>query len=152
MSLYQFFQEQKLNTTIEEAWDFISAPKNLQKITPDYMGFNIVTPNLPNKIYEGMLIQYKVRPLLGLKMNWLTEITQVKELKFFVDEQRIGPYSIWHHQHFLEPLDQGVLMKDIVSYVPPFGYLGDIANTLFIRRKLDSIFKYRKEVLEKLFN
>ena len=101
MGFYQFKRQQEINQPIEKLWNFISSPKNLKKITPDYMGFDVTSENLPDKMYEGMIISYKVSPVLGIKTNWVTEITHVEEGKYFVDEQRVGPYKIWHHQHFL---------------------------------------------------
>lgn len=151
MGFYQFKREQLVNSSINEVWDFISSPDNLKKITPDSMGFDILTPDLPSKIYEGMIISYIVRPMLGIKTNWVTEITHVVDKSYFVDEQRVGPYTIWHHQHIITPVENGVLMKDIVSYKPPFGILGSIANAIFIKKKLNSIFDYRTKVLEELF-
>jgi ligand-binding SRPBCC domain-containing protein len=151
MGFYQFKQTQKIKGTIDEVWDFIASPANLKKITPDYMGFDITSGDLPEKMYPGMIICYKVSPLLGIKMNWLTEITQVDENIFFIDEQRIGPYKIWHHQHRIEPIEGGVLMTDIVTYQPPMGFLGSIANTLVIKNKLNEIFNYRKNVLNEIF-
>lgn len=151
MAFYQFQKEQIVNTSIEELWNFISSPQNLKKITPDYMGFDILSKNLPDKIYEGMIIAYEVRPLFGIKTTWVTEITHVKDKSYFVDEQRVGPYSLWHHQHIILPTTKGVLMKDIVSYQPPFGFLGGIANGLIIETKLKEIFDFRTSVLEKLF-
>lgn len=152
MAFYQFQREQLLTTTIDELWDFISSPQNLKRITPDYMGFDILSKNLPDKIYEGMIISYIVKPVLGLKTNWVTEITHIKDKAYFVDEQRVGPYSIWHHQHIIKQQGKQVLMKDIVSYKPPFGMLGSIGNKLIIHKKLNEIFDYRTEVLEKLFH
>jgi ligand-binding SRPBCC domain-containing protein len=151
MGFYQFKREQVIHSTINEVWDFISSPENLKKITPDSMGFDIRTPDLPSKIYEGMIISYTVRPMLGIKTNWVTEITHVVDKSYFVDEQRVGPYTMWHHQHIISPVKNGVLMKDIISYKPPFGILGNIANVLFIRKKLKSIFNYRTKVLEEFF-
>lgn len=151
MAFYQFHKTQLINGSMEEVWDFISSPGNLKEITPDYMGFEITSGNLPLRMYPGMIISYFVKPLLGIKMTWVTEITHVEEMRYFVDEQRRGPYSMWHHQHFLEPSGQGVLMTDIVSYSPPFGFLGALANSLFIRKQLDSIFKYRANKIDKLF-
>jgi ligand-binding SRPBCC domain-containing protein len=151
MAFYQFYREQKLKASIDEVWNFISSPKNLKEITPDYMGFDIRSNHLPDEMYPGMIISYQVSPLLGIKTNWVTEITQVRDRSYFVDEQRIGPYSIWHHQHIIEIHADGVLMKDIVSYQPPFGILGAIANTLIIKGKLNEIFEYRKKVLELKF-
>lgn len=148
MAFYQFYREQKIEASMNEVWNFISSPENLKEITPDYMGFDITSKHLPEKMYPGMIISYRVSPLLGIKTNWVTEITQVKDRSYFVDEQRVGPYSIWHHQHIIEAIPDGVLMKDIVSYQPPLGFLGAIANTLVIKRKLNEIFDYRKKVLE----
>ena len=114
------------------------------------MGFDI-TSDSPDKMYPGLIISYKVSPLFGIKTQWVTEITQVKDRSFFIDEQRVGPYALWHHQHHIEPIEGGVLMKDIVSYQPPFGILGALANRLFIRSKLEEIFAFRKVALEKRF-
>jgi len=151
MAFYQFQREQFIHASIDELWDFISSPKNLKKITPKSMGFDIHTKDLSDKIYEGMIISYTVRPLLGIPVNWVTEITHIKDKSYFADEQRVGPYSLWHHQHIIVPSKNGVLMKDIVSYKPPFGLLGSIANSLFIKTKLTEIFDYRKKVLENIF-
>lgn len=150
MSIYTLKYEQIIPTTKEKLWDFISSPRNLQKITPAYMGFEIKT-ELPKKMYPGMLIQYTVKPVLGIKMPWLTEITQVDEGNYFVDEQRVGPYTIWHHQHHLKEVENGILMTDIIDYVPPFGILGDIANSLFIKKQLAEIFEYRRKVMVEMF-
>lgn len=152
MAFYQLYKEQVLQTSVEEAWNFISSPKNLKKITPDYMGFDIISNNLPEKMYPGMIIEYKVSPVFNIKTQWVTEITQVKEHSFFIDEQRIGPYKLWHHQHILEPQHNGTLMKDIISYQPPFGFMGALANTLFIRKQLEEIFEYRFKSLDMLFH
>ena len=152
MSHFQLKKIQLLNTDIDTIWDFASSPKNLKEITPDYMLFNITSEGLPEKMYPGMIITYEVSPLLNIKMKWVTEITQVVEKKFFIDEQRIGPYSLWHHQHFFEEKDEGVLMTDIVTYKPPFGFLGDIANSLFIEKQLEEIFQYRWDAMDKKFN
>lgn len=151
MAFYQIIKTQKLPTTIEKIWDFISSPENLKEITPDHMGFNITGNTGTGKMYPGMIITYKVSPVLGIKMTWVTEITQVRESEYFVDEQRVGPYAMWHHQHKIEPIEGGVLMTDIVSYKPPLGFLGAIANTLFIKQQLKGIFDYRTVALEKKF-
>ena len=151
MGFYQFKRQQVIHRPIEELWLFISNPKNLKKITPDYMGFDVMSEKLSDKMYEGMIISYKVSPLLGVKTTWVTEITHIKEGTYFVDEQRVGPYKIWHHQHFLESIPEGTLMTDIISYQPPFGVLGSIANKLFIKQKLEEIFDYRSKILIQLF-
>jgi len=151
MAFYQFQKEQYIKASLEEIWDFISSPQNLKKITPTKMGFDIRTTNLPDKIYEGMIISYTVRPLFGIPTEWVTEITHVRDKSYFVDEQRVGPYKLWHHQHIILPQNNGVLMKDIVSYQPPFGVLGRIANALVIRKTLNEIFDFRTVALEKIF-
>ena len=152
MSHFQLRREQFVKTDIDTIWDFASSPKNLKEITPDYMLFDITSKDLPEKMYPGMIITYRVSPLLNIKMNWVTEITQVKDRHFFIDEQRLGPYTMWHHQHFFEEKDDGVLMTDIVTYIPPFGILGDIANTLFIKKQLKEIFDYRFKIMNQKFN
>ena len=151
MAFYQLTTTQKIPTTIDEIWDFISSPANLKDITPEYMGF-VVTGNTGiGKMYPGMIITYKVSPLLGIKLNWVTEITHVRDKEYFVDEQRIGPYAMWHHEHKIEAIAGGVLMTDIITYQPPFGVLGAIANALFIKKQLKEIFDYRKLALEKKY-
>ncbi len=150
MAFYQIIKKQKVNASIDEVWDFISSPANLKEITPDYMGFDITSEELQEKMYPGMIITYEVTPVFGIKTAWMTEITQVREKEFFIDEQRIGPYSLWHHQHHIEAIDNGVLMTDIVTYSPPLGFIGAIANTVMIKGKLKEIFDYRfKAVIKK---
>jgi len=141
---------QNIPSTIDEVWDFISSPKNLKLITPPYMGFNIITEEETDKMYAGQIIAYKVSPLAGLKMTWVTEITHIEEKKYFVDEQRFGPYALWHHKHFIKAINGGVEMKDIVHYKVPFGFLGDIANSILVQKKLKEIFDFRyQKVIEK---
>lgn len=149
--MYQLYAKQKIPAELSDVWEFISSPANLKRITPDYMGFQITSEMISDKMYPGMIIAYKVSPVGGIKMNWVTEITHVKEKEYFVDEQRIGPYKLWHHEHKLEIVDGGVLMTDIVSYKPPFGIFGAIANSLFIKKQLKQIFDYRTKSLENLF-
>jgi ligand-binding SRPBCC domain-containing protein len=151
MGMYQLKTEQKIPATIEEVWDFISSPRNLKHITPAQMGFEITNEPIADKMYTGMIISYKVAPILGIKMNWVTEITHVQDHEFFIDEQRLGPYTMWHHQHHIQPIDGGVIMKDIVSYIPPMGFLGDIANSIFIKSQLDAIFAFRHKAVDKYF-
>lgn len=151
MGFFQLHKTQKIPATVDQVWDFISSPANLKIITPEYMRFNITSKLTNEKMYPGMIISYKVSPVLGIKMTWVTEITQVKEKEYFVDEQRVGPYSMWHHEHKIEPVEGGVLMTDIVSYKPPFGMLGSIANTLLIKKQLKEIFDFRTLAVEKIF-
>jgi ligand-binding SRPBCC domain-containing protein len=149
--MYQLRFEQKIPTNIESVWNFISDPRNLKKITPSYMGFQITNEPIAEKMYAGMIIAYKVTPLLNIPMQWVTEITHVQEMEYFVDEQRIGPYSLWHHQHRISEIEGGTLMQDIVSYKPPFGPLGIMANSLIIEGQLKSIFDYRFEAVVREF-
>ena len=150
--IHQLKTEQFLNSNIDHVWDFMSSPRNLKKITPPYMGFDITSTDLPDKMYAGMIITYKVSPILSIPTTWVTEITHVAEKKFFIDEQRVGPYTMWHHQHFFKKHKNGVLMNDIITYKAPLGPLGLLANYLFISKKLKSIFEYRYKTLNKIFN
>jgi ligand-binding SRPBCC domain-containing protein len=148
--MYQFKTIQIIPTDLETCWDFFSSPKNLKIITPDYMGFEVLV-DVPEKMYAGLMIEYEVRPLMGIPMKWITEITHVDELKFFVDEQRKGPYKIWHHEHHFKQLENGIEMTDIVSYELPFGILGKLAHPLVVKSKLNQIFDYRFQKVEDIF-
>lgn len=151
MAIYQLYREQKIPADVEAVWDFISSPGNLKHITPAYMGFEITSEGLPEQVYEGMIIMYSVSPVFGIHMRWVTEITHVVDKQYFVDEQRVGPYKIWHHQHRIHPVDDGVLMTDLVTYKPPLGFLGALANHLLINKKLDEIFEFRRKKLIQIF-
>ncbi len=142
---------QKLPISLEKAWDYFSSPKNLREITPDEMGFKVLTPNLPEKMYPGIFIAYIVKPLMGIPMKWVTEITHIREKEFFVDEQRLGPYQIWHHQHFFKEIPGGVEMHDIVDYRLPLGILGKWVNAFFVGNRVKQIFAYRRSKLTELF-
>ena len=135
----------------EEAWDFFSRPENLDTITPDDLSFEIISDVKDKKMYPGMMILYKVSPFKGIKMNWCTEISHVRKPFYFVDEQRTGPYSIWHHEHHFEEVEDGILMTDILHYAVPFGLIGRIANYLVVDRKINHIFEHRKRILSSLF-
>lgn len=149
---YQLYKEQQLNCNIETAWEFFSSPFNLSKITPKDMGF-IVTSDLGNEpIYEGLVIDYTVSPLLKIPMKWRTKITDVDFQKSFTDFQEKGPYKYWNHFHEFIPNKKGVLIRDTVDYELPFGFLGSIAHKLLVKRKLEAIFSYRNQILEKTFN
>jgi len=136
---------------INTAWDFFSSPKNLSKITPSYMGFNITSELKNEKMYPGIIIVYKVRPVLGIPITWVTEITEVSEGKYFIDEQRVGPYKIWHHEHHFREIEGGVEMTDLLYYKLPFGFIGKIINALYVGKKVKRIFEYRTQVLDKMF-
>ena len=151
MAFYQLIKTQKVPVSLAEIWDFISSPINLKEITPEHMGFAVTGNTGAEKMYPGMIITYKVSPMLGIKLNWMTEITQIRVHEYFVDEQRMGPYKMWHHQHKIEQIEGGILMTDIVTYQPPMGFLGALANSLFIKKQLQQIFDYRTIALEKRF-
>ena len=150
MKLYQIKTQQKLPISIEKAWDFFSNPKNLKKITPEEMSFEIIS-GAEKSIYPGQIIQYNVSPIFGIKLRWVTEITHVIDNKYFVDEQRFGPYSLWHHKHFFKEIKGGILMEDVVDYKIPLGWLGQLAHFIFVKNRLKKIFKFRENKLEKLF-
>ena len=137
--------------SMDEVWHFFSRPENLDRITPDDMSFEILTDIANQPMYQGMMIQYLVSPFLGIKMNWVTEITHVRDRQYFIDEQRFGPYALWHHQHHFEAVDGGVLMKDILHYKVPYGPIGTIADLVFVDRQIETIFKYRVKAVEEIF-
>jgi ligand-binding SRPBCC domain-containing protein len=149
--MYQLIRKQIVHTDLETCWDFFSNPSNLKLITPEYMGFDVKTET-PKEMYEGLIIAYKVSPLLSIPMEWVTEITHVRDKSFFVDEQRVGPYKLWHHEHHFKELEGGVEMIDIVSYQPPFGILGKLVHPFIIRPKLEQIFAYRIQKVNSIFN
>lgn len=145
-----FRSEQFLTISLQEAWDFFSAPKNLDLITPEDMAFRL-TSEPPERIYEGLLITYKVSPVLRIPLGWVTKITEVKEPYYFVDEQLKGPYKMWRHEHHFEEAPGGVLMRDIVRYSAGKSILGKIAERTFVDKRVRAIFAFRKKKLEELF-
>ncbi len=149
--MHQFKAEQFLPITMDKAWDFFSSPHNLSAITPPEMDFVILSQLNGEEIYEGMKIDYTVKPLFGIPVRWQTEICKVKKLSFFTDRQTKGPYKVWEHSHTFIEKDNGVLMTDVVNYKLPFGLLGRFAEWLLVRKKINAIFDYRKTILEKLF-
>ncbi|MBN8676700.1 MAG: SRPBCC family protein [Chitinophagales bacterium] len=153
MAVYTLKRVQRLPISLETAWDFFSNPGNLKAITPSYMGFEVTSdPEFSTcEMYAGQVITYTVKPVLGIPLFWMTEITHVSPGNFFVDEQRVGPYAIWHHQHHFKSIEGGVEMTDLVHYKVPMGWLGDLANSLFVRKQLQQIFDYRWNRLELMF-
>lgn len=148
---YRLYREQQLSCDIDQAWQFFSSPLNLSRITPEDMGF-MVTSELPGgAIFEGMLIDYTVSPILGIPLKWRTKITQVAPLKSFTDFQVQGPYKYWNHFHEFIPNADGVMMKDTVDYELPLGILGNMAHRIFVKKKLERIFDFRYRVLAQLF-
>jgi len=150
MKIYTLHTKQKLPISLQEAWDFLSDPKNLKTITPDYMGFHILS-GADRPMFQGQLIQYIVTPIAGIKTKWVTEITHVRDKEYFVDEQRFGPYDLWHHKHFIKEIPGGVEMEDIVDYKLPFGFLGQLVHPILVAPKLKEIFTYRRKKLIELY-
>ena len=150
MKLYRLETVQNLPISQKEAWDFLSDPKNLKRITPEYMGFEILS-GASDKMYAGQIIQYIVTPVMSIPTKWVTEITHVDEGKYFVDEQRFGPYALWHHKHFIKPIHKGVEMIDIIDYKIPFGILGQLVHPIIVAPKLKEIFEFRKHALNEMF-
>jgi len=150
MKIYTLHKKQKLPISIEKAWGFLSNPKNLKEITPDYMSFNIIS-TIDRPLYTGQIIQYIVTPLLGIKTKWVSEITHIEEKKYFVDEQMYGPYALWHHKHFIKEIDGGVELEDIIDYKVPLGILGQLIHPILVKPKLEEIFSYRQKKLIELF-
>lgn len=150
MKIYRFVRNQKIPIDKNEAWKFLSDPNNLKTITPDYMGFDIIEKE-NTKMYSGQIIKYIVTPVFGIKMNWVTEITHVKDFEYFVDEQRFGPYKFWHHKHLIKEIKDGVEMIDILDYALPFGFAGRFFHPIIIKPKLNEIFNYRRNKLIEIF-
>lgn len=150
MKLYQLRAKQAFPISKETAWEFLSNPKNLKIITPEHMGFNILS-GADRPMFQGQIIQYIVKPFPWIATKWVTEITHVKEGFYFVDEQRFGPYALWHHKHFLRPIDGGVEMEDLIDYKLPFGFLGQLVQPFLVKKQLQQIFAYRETKLETLF-
>jgi ligand-binding SRPBCC domain-containing protein len=148
--MHQFIRKQFVKTDLQTCWDFFSSPANLKRITPSYMGFDVKT-EVPAQMYEGLIIAYTVKPLLGIPVEWVTEITHVKDKSFFVDEQRKGPYTMWHHEHHFKEVDGGVEMTDIVSYIIPLGLIGKMVHPFIVKPKLEEIFAYRFKIVEEVF-
>jgi ligand-binding SRPBCC domain-containing protein len=149
--MYELKKTQLLPVSMEKAWDFFSSPHNLSVITPPEMEFKILTTNLPDPIAEGMEIDYRVRPLLRIPMRWKSRLCEIENGFSFTDIQLKGPYSFWYHKHTFTPVGDKVLMTDSIKYKLPLGILGRWMHTLFVRKKLESIFEYRYKKLEQLF-
>jgi ligand-binding SRPBCC domain-containing protein len=148
--IYTLETEQILPISVGEAWEFFSSPKNLQKITPSHMGFEITSGD-PDQMYPGQIITYSIGLFPGIKSNWVTEITHVTKERFFVDEQKFGPYKMWHHEHHFEPHPEGIRMTDKVSYKLPFGILGRMMHGIMIKPQLRKVFGFRFDILNQFF-
>ena len=149
--VYSIKAVQRIPIAIEATWDFFSNPENLTSITPPDVGFKIISVHHGELMYPGQIIEYKLRPLLNIPVYWMTEITHVEYKKCFVDEQRFGPFNLWHHQHHFRQIEGGVEMTDIVHYKLALWFLGDIANALFVKRKMKKVFDHRFIQIERLF-
>lgn len=141
---------QRLPLARDAAWQFFSRPENLARITPPDLGFSVTSP-LPERMYAGMIVSYRVSPFGGMTVPWVTEITHVREPEFFVDEQRSGPYRFWHHQHHFQAVAGGTEMTDLVHYQLPFGVLGDLVAGARVERRVTAIFAYRQRILTEMF-
>lgn len=152
MKIYRLEFTQKVPIDLDQAWEFFSSPSNLSEITPSSMAFDVTTPNIKNtKMYPGLIITYKVSPLLGIKLDWVTEITHVKDKEYFIDEQRFGPFAFWNHNHRFEKIEGGIIMRDILHYSVGFGPIGRLANVITVHSKIKEIFDYRVKKVEELF-
>lgn len=151
MAAHSIKTVQQIPVSLDKAWDFFSNPANLAAITPADIGFKVISKHHGDRMYAGQIIEYTVKPVLGIPVYWMTEITQVKEGVYFIDEQRRGPYALWHHQHHFKEIPGGVQMTDIVHYRNPFWIFGKLANVLFVRKKLEKIFEYRRKKVEEMF-
>lgn len=151
--VYSLKAIQKIPVDLETAWNFFSKPENLNAITPKKLGFKIL--NISNayedRMYAGQIIEYNVKPLLGIPLYWMTEMTHVKDKQFFIDEQRFGPYRLWHHQHHFKVIENGIEMADIVHYKIPYWFVGDIANAVIVQKQLKKIFEYRFKKIEEKY-
>jgi len=150
MKMYTLTRYQKLPVTPEEAWKFFSNPKNLEEITPDDMPFEMIGDGPPG-MYAGMIIQYNIEPFPKFPVKWITEITHVEEGKYFVDEQRFGPFKFWHHQHHFRDIEGGVEIIDTVNYILPFSLIGRITHNLMVEGRLAEIFDFRQKTLKTAF-
>jgi ligand-binding SRPBCC domain-containing protein len=151
MSVHSLKSVQQIPATLEAAWNFFSLSHNLATITPPHLNFRVRSHHHGSRIYAGQIIEYTVSPLFGIPLYWMTEITHVQEQVLFVDEQRYGPYAMWHHQHHFREVEGGVEMTDIVHYKNPFWFIGDVANTLVVKKQLKKIFSSRYQKITELF-
>lgn len=148
--IHYLHREQSIPAPLPLLWKYFSEPSNLNLITPPDMNFEIITGG-DVEMYEGQIIEYKVEFIRGVRSLWLTEITHVRENEYFVDEQRLGPYRFWYHEHTFEPMENSVKMTDHVTYAAPFGLLGDIVHAVWIQQRLKSIFDYRCRKISETF-
>jgi len=149
--IYSLKIVQQIPAQLDDVWSFFSNPDNLKEITPAHLNFRVTSKFHGSTIYAGQIIEYKVSPVLGIPLYWMTEIVHVQDRVYFVDEQRYGPYSMWHHQHHFKEVDGSVEMTDIVHYKIPYWIFGDIAHALFVKAAVKKIFDHRLTAVEKRF-
>ncbi len=149
--MYQLKRTQFIQADLQTCWKYFSAPANLHTITPNYIDFRVHT-SVPEEMYEGLIIRYTIRPILRIPLTWISEIKTVKGETYFIDEQRKGPYKMWHHEHHFKEVEGGVEMTDIISYIMPLGFIGKLVHWLFVRKQLEGIFDYRIKKVDELFN
>lgn len=147
LKVHHLIRSQFIPISAEEAWPFFSTPRNLEAITPNFLHFKILS-QVPDEIYSGLIISYKIAAVFGIPMTWVTEIKHVTPFRGFVDEQRLGPFRFWFHEHRFKEVAGGIEMQDLVSYVMPLGWLGDMVHRLFIKRRLEAIFHFRRRFIE----
>ncbi len=150
MKIYELKQTQFLPVNIAAAWEFFANPKNLDLMTPPWLKFEI-TSSVDEKMFSGQIITYKITTLFGIPQTWVTEIKEVKEPNYFIDEQRFGPYKFWHHKHILKETEGGAELIDLVHYALPFGWIGRMVHQFVVKNKLKKIFEFRYAFLEKKF-
>ena len=149
--VYSLKAVQLINTTLDDAWNFFSNAENLAAITPKSLGFKIISTHQSEKMYAGQIIEYTIKPLFDIPVYWMTEITHVQYHQYFIDEQRFGPYRLWHHQHHFKAINNGIEMTDIVHYKIPFWFIGDVVNFLIVKEKLKEIFEFRYKSIEEKY-
>ncbi|OFX27612.1 MAG: hypothetical protein A2041_03060 [Bacteroidetes bacterium GWA2_31_9b] len=149
--MYKIRKTQQIPINISRAWDFFSKPENMGLITPSYMKFSIISRSDVGDMYPGMIITYTISPVLDIKIKWATEITQIKKHKYFIDNQIKGPYTIWHHEHHFNEIENGIEMTDILFYDLPYGFIGRFVHEIFVKKKVEEIFSYREHKIKELF-
>ena len=149
--MYQLKRTQFIHADLQTCWNYFSSPANLRVITPNYVDFKVHT-SVPETLCEGLIIRYTIRPILGFPLSWISEIKTIRECDYFIDEQRRGPYGMWHHEHHFKEVEGGVEMTDLIAYCMPFGFIGRFFHWLFIRKQLEDIFAYRFRKVDELFN
>jgi ligand-binding SRPBCC domain-containing protein len=148
--IYRLEREQIVPADLDSVWEFFATPRNLNLLTPPEMHFEILYGD-DEPMHEGQIIEYRIQLVPGVRVHWLTEITHVEPKRRFIDEQRLGPYRLWHHEHRFVPIEGGTKIEDRVVYALPLGLLGDLAHALWVGRRLNYIFDFRRQVIAEIF-